>query len=187
MASWLRQTETPDGWGEHFDAWIDYCDGHRIEAVAFGLITMRKRDGGPAWFRAEEATQDLAMPCGDHLGAVFELADFLHERDDAALLDEVFRVGPDVVLDERALPGDGGWAVTDRRLRQMTGLRYDGEVDPAVAAIVAACDGRQALGELLASAAVAAGVADGEVEAAALPIVRRLVERAFLLPAVADA
>ena len=98
--------------------------------MAFGLITMRKRDGGPAWFRAEEATQDLAMPCGDHLGAVFELADFLHERDDAALLDEVFSVGPDVVLDERALPGDGGWAVTDRRLRQMTGLRYDGEVDP---------------------------------------------------------
>ena len=57
-----------------------YGEAHRIEAIGFGLITMRKRVGGTAWFRAEEATQDIAMPCGDHLGAVFELADFLDGR-----------------------------------------------------------------------------------------------------------
>ena len=76
-ASWLRQTEPPDRWQPEYDEWMAYYERHRIEAVGFGLITMRKRGAGNAWFRAEEAPQDWSMPCGDHLGAVFELADFL--------------------------------------------------------------------------------------------------------------
>ena len=101
-ASWLRQTERPERWRDEFDAWVAYGEAHHIEAIGFGLITMRRRDGGEPWFRAETAPQDIVMPCGDHLGAAFELADFLQAHDDAALLDVVLGVAPDVVLDERA-------------------------------------------------------------------------------------
>ncbi len=149
VAAWLRQTERADQWGDDFVAWMEYCDHHRVEAVGFGLITMRRRAGGTAWFRAEEATQDLAMPCGDHLGALFELADFLDVCDDATLLDQRLAVAPDVVLDERLQPTADGWAVGERRLRQLAGLRNDGELDPGVAAIVAACDGDRTLGAAL--------------------------------------
>ena len=76
-ASWLRQTEPPERWQTEYDEWLTYAERHRIESIGFGLITMRRRSAGQAWFRAEEAPQDFAMPCGDHLGAVFELADFL--------------------------------------------------------------------------------------------------------------
>ena len=76
-ASWLRQTEPPARWEPEYDEWMAYYEAHDIEAIGLGLITMRKRSDGRAWFRAEEAAQDFAMPCGDHLGAVFELADFL--------------------------------------------------------------------------------------------------------------
>ena len=81
---------------------MEYYERHGIEAIGFGLITMRKRDDGNSWFRAEEAAQDWSMPCGDHLGAVFELADFLDGAPDERLADAVLRVAPDVVLDERA-------------------------------------------------------------------------------------
>jgi hypothetical protein len=181
-ASWLRQTERPERWRDEFDAWVAYGEAHRIEAIGFGLITMRRRRDGEPWFRAETATQDIVMPCGDHLGAAFELADFLHSHDDAALLDAVLGVAPDVVLDERAQPTPDGWAVATRQLRQTAGLGHQGDVDPGVAAIVGGCDGRRPLGAVLETAARDAGVESGDLTVAALPIVRRLVERAFLLP-----
>jgi hypothetical protein len=181
-ASWLRQTERPDAWGDEYDAWMDYLEAHQVEAVAFGLITMRKRTSGTPWFRAESATQDFAMPCGDHLGAAFELADFLERHPDGMLLDVPLRVAPDVVLDERAKPAADGWAVTQRQIRQTAGLRNEGDVDPAVTAIVGACDGRRRLGDILATVAATSDVDLDAMTPAALPIVRRLVEQAFLLP-----
>jgi hypothetical protein len=161
---------------------MSYLEEHRIEAVAFGLITMRKRATGSPRFRAETAPQDFAMPCGDHLGATFELADFLDAHPDDALLDVVLRVAPDVVLDERARPTTDGWMVTERQLRQTAGVRNEGDVDPGVAAIVGGCDGRRRLGDILSTAATAGDVELSDMIPAALPIVRRLVEQAFLLP-----
>src|SRR4030095_4758529 len=104
----------------------------------FGLITMRKRAAGTPWFRAEVAVEDWAMPCGDHVGAVFELADFLDDYGDQRLLDVALRIAPDVVLGERASPASSGWTVTDRVLRQTAGLCGEGQVDAAIAAIAAA-------------------------------------------------
>jgi hypothetical protein len=183
-ASWLRQTEPPSEWQREFDAWLDYDETNRIEAIGFGLISMRKRESGRPWFRAEDAPQDFEMPCGDHLGAVFELADFLdaHPADD--LLRVPLRVAPDVVLDERARPTADGWSVTDRRLRQTGGLRFEGRVDAAVAALVAACDGSRPLVGVLAEAAEAGGSDPSSLTGAALPVLRRLVELGLLLPAL---
>ena len=181
-ASWLRQTEAAEQWQDDFDEWMTYSEEHDIEAIGFGLITMRRRADGPTWFRAEEATQDLAMPCGDHLGAVFELAAFLDHLDDDDLLGVTLTIAPDVVLDERARPESDGWLVTERRLRQTAGLCHVGDVDPGVSAIVAACNGSRRLGDILADVAAAADVSDAEVRGAALPIIRRLIEQAFLLP-----
>src|SRR5262245_33685571 len=182
-ANWLRQTEAPDRWEPEYDRWIAYYERHRIEAIGLGLVTMRRRAVGEGWFRAEEAAQDFAMPCGDHIGATFELADFLAAHEGDALAVTRLRVAPDVVLDERAQPGGAGWSVADRRLRQTAGLCREGEVDGAVAAIVAACDGSQPLAAILDEVARSAGADTGAVARAALPVIRRLVESGFLLPA----
>jgi hypothetical protein len=183
-ASWLRQTELSARWQPEYDDWMAYYERHRIEAIGLGLITMRKRTAENVWFRAEEAPQDFAMPCGDHLGAAFELADFLdgHPGDD--LLDVALRVAPDVVLDERARAASPGWSVTDRRLRQTAGLCREGEVDEAVAAIVAACDGTRPLAAVLNDAGRTTESDPPGLARAAVPVIRRLVEQGFLLPAV---
>jgi Methyltransferase small domain len=184
-ANWLRQTEPPDRWDPEYDRWMAYYEVQRIEAIGLGLVTMRRRPGGgEGWFRAEEAEQDFAMPCGDHLGAAFELADLLAALDDAGLAATHLRVAPDVVLDERATPAGAGWSVTDRRLRQTAGLCREGEVDGLVAAIVAACDGSRPLGAVLDEVARSTGADPGAVARAALPLIRRLVEQGFLLPAL---
>src|SRR5262245_27118958 len=179
-ANWLRQTEAPDRWEPEYDRWMAYYEHHRIEAIGLGLVTMRRRAEGDGWFRAEDSPQDLAMPCGDHLGAAFELADFLAAHPGDALAVARLQVAPDVVLDERAQPAEAGsgagWSVTDRRLRQTAGLCREGEVDGAVAAVVAACDGARPLGAVLGEAARSAGVEAGAFARAALPIIRRLVE-----------
>lgn len=182
--SWLRQTESAAAWAAEYDAWMAYYEEQRIEAIGLGLVTMRRRAGGEGWFRVEQAPQDFAMPCGDHLGAAFELAAFLDAHPADALLAATLRVAPDVVLDERAAPEPEGWAVTDRRLRQTAGLCREGAVDPSMAAIVAACDGARPLGTLLADAAGSAGTDPAVLARAALPLIRRLVEQGFLLPAV---
>ncbi|HEX2222212.1 MAG TPA: class I SAM-dependent methyltransferase [Candidatus Limnocylindria bacterium] len=183
-ASWLRQTEPPERWQDEYDEWMSYYEAHHVEAIGLGLITMRRRVGGDPWFRAEEAPQDFAMPCGDHLGAAFELADFLDVHPNERLLGVAMRVAPDVVLDERARPTPGGWSVSDRRLRQTAGLRQEGRVDAAVAAIVAACDGRRPLGAVLGEAASVAGMEAAALAEGALPLIRRLIARAFLLPVI---
>jgi methylase of polypeptide subunit release factors len=191
-ASWLRQTEPPGQWQPEYDEWMAYYERHCIEAVGFGLITMRKRAEGDGWFRAEEAPHDWSMPCGDHLGAVFELADLVDGDRGERLVDVALRIAPDVVLDERARPlsrspgspGSHGWLVTDRMLRQTAGLRREGHVDESVAAIAAACDGTRPLGAVLAEIARAAQADQSDLARAALPVVHQLVERGFLLPEV---
>ena len=186
-ASWLRQTEPPARWEPEYDEWMAYYEAHDIEAIGLGLITMRKRSNGRAWFRAEEAAQDFAMPCGDHLGAVFELADFLDAHPGEQLADAILGVAPDVILDERAQAASGGWAVTSRVLRQTAGLCRDGEIDDVVAAIVAACDGTMSLGAVLRDVAHAADADASTLARAAVPVIRRLVEQGFLLPVVDEA
>jgi hypothetical protein len=115
---------------------------------------------------------------------VFELADFLGAHEGDRLAAAHLCVAPDVVLDERAGPhAERGWSVTDRRLRQTAGLRREGEVDGAVAAIVAACDGSRPLAAVLDGAASSAGLDATVMAQAALPVIRRLVEQGFLLPA----
>jgi hypothetical protein len=69
-------------------------------------------------------------------------------------------------------------------LRQTAGLCREGQADEAVAAIAAACDGTRPLGAVLAETARSAGADPSDLTRAALPVVHRLVERGFLLPAV---
>ena len=68
--------------------------------------------------------------------------------------------------------------MTGQRLRQPAGMRWSAAVDPAVAALVAGCDGTRTLGELAAVLAVAFGIEPGQVAEMA----RGLADRGFLSP-----
>jgi hypothetical protein len=87
------------------------------------------------------------------------------------------------VLERQQLRDASGWRTAASRLRQAHGLRWEIEVDEAVATLLAGCDGelplRVPLGLLAASLAATAA----DVARALVPVVRDLVGRGFLEPA----
>ena len=82
-----------------------------------------------------------------------------------------------MVLDQVAYAGAEGWTVGEQRLRQVDGLRWSHGVDPAVAALVAGCDGTRTVAERGVVLELAYGVEAGQL----VPMVTALVERGFLI------
>ena len=194
VATWLR--DAGDTGAERAGRWLDWFADHDVEAVGFGIVTLR-RTGAAPHVTVEDAPQPVAQPIGPHLAGWLDRVAWLRDADlgsadlggaglgnaglrDAGLLSARLRVAGDVTLEQVATAGADGWDVVTQALRQHTGLRWRGEVDAYGVALTAACDGTRPLGEVLAVLAAAYDV-EG-LAAAALPAVRHLVERGFLLP-----
>jgi SAM-dependent methyltransferase len=185
-AKWIRHTERDDE--ETFERrlaeWTAYYEREKIEAVSGGLITMRRRSGGPNWYRADDGPEKMLGPAGDDLALSFELRDFLEaHRDDDAMLSQRLRVPPNVRLQQAFEPSPSGWAVVESHLERQSGLSYSGNVDPYVAGLMAQCNGERPLKDLLEAMAASLRKQPGEIAPALLEIIRRLVERGFLAPA----
>ncbi|MGH3867211.1 MAG: DUF7059 domain-containing protein [Pseudonocardiaceae bacterium] len=184
-ARWIRYEEPdPSRTGEAFNAWMDFYRRSDVTAVGFGLITMRRSSRASTWLRIDELTQDLAVPCGAAIRASFDRFAWLAERsgDERRLLEERLTVADDVRLHERRVVSDGRWVVEETQLRQERGLRHLASIDPQGVGLVAGCDGRHTLGEVLAQSADSLGADVADVASRALSTVRRLIEQGFLLP-----
>ncbi|HEY0813999.1 MAG TPA: methyltransferase [Pseudonocardia sp.] len=164
-------------------AWLSWMTGAHVEAVGFGMITLRRTDGAPT-----VVFEDLAEPFEDPLGPEAEgwldRVDWLRAHaDDAALLGARLALAPSVLLERWAQPGPEGWTEVGASVVRQDGPRWRHEVDGPAAALLAGCHGALALNELVELLAVAHDRAvDGLVEAA-LPAVRELVRHGLLVPA----
>ena len=179
-SSWLDIGDVdPSESTDRFNAWMDYYERARIEGIGFGLITIRRTTGAEGWFQADEITGNVTVGCGDHIAAIFDHRDFLESLpDDRALLDARLRASSNLRLVQEACLSGDAWEPEELVLRLEAGLRPVGTIDGIGATVVARCDGKRRLGEVL------AGLGAGEdVAATALPIIRRLVAQGFLLPA----
>lgn len=175
-ALWLADTGergTPE-YERRYAHWLDWFAATGVEAVGFGLVTLHRSGAGTPTCRIEEVTQPVEEPVGPHVADWFDRVDALRGE----LAGIRFGRAPGLELEQVAEPGPEGWMVTAQRLRQPHGLRWSATVDPAVAALVAGCDGTRPLGELAAVLEPAYGIEAGQVEAMA----RGLAERGFLIP-----
>ncbi len=84
-------------------------------------------------------------------------------------------------LTQIARRSEQGWLAETQLLQQEAGLRWSGTVDVYGATLLAGCDGRQRLGDLLAVLAVSAGLSETEAAEQVLPVVERLVAQGFLI------
>jgi methylase of polypeptide subunit release factors len=186
VAMWLRDAgeEGSPEYQAKYGTWLDWLAGHRVEAVGFGIVTLRAAGHDDPVVRVEDVRQPLEHPTGPHIAGWFSRQDWLrdHPAGSAALLATPLRAAPDLVLEQVARVGSGGWEVATQRLRQPGGLRWQTDVDAVTVALVAGCDGTNRLGDQLAVLANAYGYDLVELTAGALPAVRYLVERGFLLP-----
>jgi len=181
VALWLRDSGElagPEAAARTAD-WLDWFAAQRIEAVGFGLITLRASGAEAPVIHVEEARQALDQPIGPHVEAWFARQDWLRSVD---LLDARLTTAPELRLQQSAARGDDGWEVGAQILALDGGMRWAQEVDPMTVALVGGCDGSVRLGEQLALLAAAYEAEPAALAAAALPLVEHLVERGMLLP-----
>ncbi|GAB3145411.1 methyltransferase [Micromonospora sonneratiae] len=162
--------------------WLDWFDAHKVEAIGFGIINLRRGGHDDPLVRVEDLRQPVQPPLGDQIAAWFDRQDWLRVRDTEALLAARYRAADGLRLRQEATLGGDGWAVERQVLSMPHGLRWSEEVDPLVLALVGGCDGQLPLRDQLALLAVAHEAPEAELTEAAGPIVAHLVERGLITP-----
>lgn len=185
--TWIRDGGTtperePAEWAASYEAWLDDFATRDVEAVGFGIVTLRKPvAGGPSLRRLEEHTGSVRQPLGAHLAASLAAHDWLAARDDAALAAARLTVAPDVSEERYLTPGAGDPNVVI--VRQGDGLGRGIQASAGLAALVGASDGELTVGQLTTAIASLFDVPAGELAGELLPAVRGLVRDGFLTPA----
>ena len=186
-AMWIRNSgRDSESASQSFGQWMAYYERLGIEAVGFGLITMRPARGATPWVRVEELTHDLGTSPGSAIAAGFERLGWLAEvgDDPRRLLEARLLVGDAVRLDQRCRWAPGGWTLDEAWLRQLGPLGFSGSIDPDIAALLTGCDGSNRLGDVVCALAGSAGTPPEDLALQVVPIVHQLVERGFLVPSI---
>ena len=175
--AWVRE-----GKGQReFEQWMAYYRQNRIEAVSLGLITMRRRSGRN-WVRIEDAAKPARAIGTDVYDGMFA-RDFVEQADDEELMGTPLWAAPDTRIEQRLELAEGSWRVGESALYREGGMAPRGEADLYVASLIARCDGRRTLGELVIELAAELGRPKEAVAPAALGVVRQLILQGFLAPA----
>jgi hypothetical protein len=165
-----------------FDGWMAYYERERIEAVSFGLITLRRRAARPNWFRCDSLPA-LRGTCGAAVEQRFLRWDFLRaQRDDTDLLACRLRPAEGLRWEVRHRLAPGGWAEAESRLWFTDGLAFGANADRDAVEFLAGCEEERPLGDHLRGLAAATGQAASDLTPRFLQVVRMLVESGYLLP-----
>jgi SAM-dependent methyltransferase len=178
VTAWLRDTDEGPRFDELYDEWLAWFEQRQVEAIAFGVLAMRRRTQGVPTVVVDEVLQPVASSWGEDVLGHFDRQDALATD----LLDVCWRLRDDVRLHQVASRDDEGWLVESQLLQQSAGLRWSGGTDEYGAALLAACDGTMPLRTLFRLLAEGTGTPEQEAVETGLPVVRRLVEQGFLVP-----
>jgi SAM-dependent methyltransferase len=174
-----------DAYTATFAAWKAYYERLGVEAVSYGVVTLRARPGRGNWFLLQDAP-NLVGPCGAALERGFARRDWLEAADDEFLLGARLRVDPAARLVQEGRLGGGGWEGGQMELRLTEGLAAALTLDPRSVAVVYGLRGDRPLAVLLEELAQAWGRSADEVVPPALRLVRCLLEHGLVAPVPDD-
>lgn len=167
-----------------FDKWMEYYAKHRIVGIGQGVLVMRRAGGRASWFGVEPLPASVGYPAGDDVAQLMEARTLLHSlREEKDLLDVRLKLAPNVRLEQLCEAADGAWRPVSGRVHRVGGLQYSGALDGPSAAALARWDGTRPLRFYVNELAVALNTDLAALLPSALPIIRRLVEQGFLIPA----
>lgn len=185
VALWLRdageQPGTPS-WQARYDGWLDWFAAEGVAGIGMGLISVRRTGQQRSEVVCQDVPQAHEHPVGPAVEEWFGRAAWLRDRSVEQLLADRLVAAPGLVRSTHSLIGAEGWQPALVQLRQAGGLRWELEVDDAVAGLVAACTGDAPLGMLLSLLAAGVSASAEEVVVALVPVVHDLIERGFLVP-----
>jgi methylase of polypeptide subunit release factors len=181
--TWILSTESKDPRqvAERYEAWTEYFERERIEAVSYLYITLRRRSGGSAWIQVDDPPCRIVGPCGAEVRRFFEFRDACTSSASDALLAQRLRVAPGIRLTQEYLAGDHGLELSEICVRKMGGLQYPLGIHRNVAALLAGCDGRRTVRELLEEMIAALELSWDQAVPIVLPALRTLLERGVLI------
>ena len=186
--TWIRDGgTTPDrdrgAWDERYAQWLDDFASRDVEAIGFGIVTLRRPlsgiSGAPTMRRLEEVTGTVRQPLGPAIADSLAAHDWLAARDDAALADERLVVAADVTEERYLTPGDVDPQVV--LLRQGGGFGRAVQAGTALAGFVGACDGELTVGQIVHALGALLDVGADAVAADILPSARGLLRDGLLL------
>jgi SAM-dependent methyltransferase len=187
--NWILGTETKDKAlvGQRYQAWTEYLEREGIEAVSYLLITLRRSAAGTHWIQIDDPPCQIVGPCGDELLRFFEWRTALSAPDRIAdLLSQRLRLAPGIRIEQEFLMTADGLTLEHVRLKKTGGLRYPLAIHVNVARLLAGCDGRHTLRELVEDLSRSLDADLDPTVAVALPVIRMLLERAVLVSATDD-
>ncbi len=175
----------PAGYVAAIDRWLEYDERLGIEAVGYGAVILRRR-GGTNWVRADALVQPNLGPAGDQIARLLDVEDLLVSLDGPdAFLDLVLHTNDSHRLEQVLRRREDGYAVDSARVVLEEGLAFMATVDVFAAQILVRLDGKEPLRVVLEETRreIQPAMASGEFATRALPVVRRMIELGFIVPA----
>jgi len=184
VAGWLgANPEKADPADASYACWLRYLGELGATSVGTGLLVMERRNAtqNNLWF--DEAPEERSQPYGDVIPALFATRRYLQDLPDGRLLDERLVAAKDLRMVEESRLEGGQWRTKACEIQLQSGLRYCfDELDPILTQLVAACDGRQTLREIVKGLPPGAGTVSGMLGDKHLRQVRDLTWYGFLQP-----
>jgi methylase of polypeptide subunit release factors len=185
-ADWLQTSvgqNSPD-YGRYLDEWMAYYEQMGIRQISAGAMVMRRRSGQANWFRSHILDKGRCMgSSGDQIERIFAAEDFLEAlEDDRQLLEQSLLFDEHHLLRHELRAEDGRWAVRSEHLYASEGIPFAGNVDMYVANLLAGCNGRRTLRELLEKVADRAKTDPEKITPTCLTVVQNLMRSGFLSP-----
>jgi methylase of polypeptide subunit release factors len=180
----IRETTHDTGRDQElYEGYMDYYRSRKVQAIHDGLIVMRRR-AGKNWVRIEEVPKTPTGNLGDLILSTFAAHDLLLEMEsDDKLLAIKPRLAANVRLEQVCNQSGNSWHAESLTLRLTSGFPFHWKVQPLVAEFLATCDGTRTAGEAVEALAIAANAPVDTVRRECLAMMRKLIERGFVVVA----
>jgi predicted RNA methylase len=180
----IRETTSDTGRDQElYDGYMDYYRSRDVQAIHDGLIVMRRRDG-KNWVRIEEVPKTPSGDLGEMILSTFAAHDLLLEMEsDEKLLAIKPTLSPHVRLEQVCNQGGNAWHAESLTLRLTRGFPFHWKVQPLVAEFLATCDGTRSAQQAVEALAASANAPVDTVRRECLAMMRKLIERGFVVVA----
>ena len=164
------------------ERWLDYYDELGFASIARGGVVLRRRDGARTWWWADAVHGGVERISAADVVEVFERRDYLSTLGDEQLLEQALAANEHHHLEQTLRLEDGEYEPARILLCRDEGLATRISTDAFMVSIVARCDGRRSVREVIERLAAELGLDARDVLPGTAPAVRRLVELGFLVP-----
>ena len=166
------------------ERWLRHYEASGIEAIADGMVVLRRRPGGRNWTTAVQVPRGVPGEAGEHVLRLVAAQDVLAgAADERTLLTAAFAPVDGLSLEQAMTYESGRYRRDPAVVRVAAGLGLEVEVSAAALDVLLECDGRRSFGDVVAAVAAASGEPYEQLTATALDALRRLYEHGLVVRA----